>query len=606
MIGYVHDATTMWRLWDTVEKCMITASNVIFDEGKIVENSSFEDVLKGVLPEEVYSDEEEEASVAWAPRIAETHMDKTSESPTSKASLGEMPAEVDAEMENLLEQSSVEESPAQHERPDNQSEPDYRSEVSLRRSSRIQANAGLTDASSSLKTDVLPNVVEMLQDTREPESYSEAASDARWQEAMKSEYSSLKAHGAFTHVKSYDRRPITSKWIFRIKRNADGSNRYKAGLVARRFEQVPGVDYGETFAPVARLTTFRIYVAIALELHATLYHLDVVTAFPNPKINEETTIAIPDGIELLDPVLAQNLAPLSVLQLNKALYGLKQAPRLWYKVIAAVLCSLGFTASGADPNLHLSSVPAMMILLYVDDILICAHNNNQLQLTEVIEALQSHYEITNLGAVKQYLGIAVNQAKDSIQLGQSHFVANLLARFGLQNCNGHTTPLQPGSRSHQDTTYLSESKQKTYQSLVGGIMYLMLGTRPDLAYSISVLPKNTAKPQQHHLGMAKRVLRYLKQTQKQSLTFSHSKTPKAQDSPITGFTESDWAGVEFVTGQGGAGRGGAGRGGAGFHSPGPTLTTGRGGYFGGDPRPGPIRGESPLIPWMGPHFSPPV
>jgi len=293
---------------------------------------------------------------------------------------------------------------------------------------------------------------------------------------------------------------------------------------------------------VARLTTFQIYIAIALGLHATIYHLDVVTSFLNPKIDEETAIAIPDGIEWLDPVLAQDLTPLSVLQLNKALYGLMQAPRLWYKDIAAVLCSLGFTASGADPNLYLSSVRAMMILLYVDDILICGHNNNQLQLTEVIEALQSHYEITNLGAVKQYLGIAVNQAKDSIQLGQSHFVANLLARFGLQNCNGHTTPLEPGSRSHLDTTYLSESEQKTYQSLVGGIMYLMLGTRPDLAYSISVLSKNTAKPQQHHLGMAKRVLRYLKQTQKQSLTFSHSKTPKAHDSPITGFTDSDWAG----------------------------------------------------------------
>jgi len=159
-------------------------------------------------------------------------------------------------MENLLEQSSVEESPPQSERPENQRHPDDRSEVSLRRSSRIQANAQLRDASSSLKTDVLPNVVQTLQDTREPESYSEAASDARWQEAMKSEYSSLKAHGTFTHVKSYDRRTITCKWIFRIKRNADGSNRYKARLVATGFEQVPGLDYGETFAPVVRLTTF--------------------------------------------------------------------------------------------------------------------------------------------------------------------------------------------------------------------------------------------------------------------------------------------------------------------------------------------------------------
>lgn len=93
---------------------------------------------------------------------------------------------------------------------------------------------------------------------REAECYAEAASDARWQKAMRSEYSSLKVHGTFTHVRSYDRKPNTCKWVFRIKRNPDGSNCYKARLVARVFEQVPGLDYGETFAPMARLTTLRV------------------------------------------------------------------------------------------------------------------------------------------------------------------------------------------------------------------------------------------------------------------------------------------------------------------------------------------------------------
>ena len=241
-----------------------------------------------------------------------------------------------------------------------------------------------------------------------------------------------------------------------MKRNPDGSNRYKARLVARGFEQLPELDQGETFAAMAQLTTFRVYVALALELNATIYHLDVVTAFLYPKIDEETAIAIPDGIQWLDPLLTQDVTPLSALQLNKALYGLKQAPRLWSKDIASVLCSLGFAASRADPNLYLSTECAMMILLYIDDILICARNNNQPQLSQVIQALQSHYEITNLGAVKQYLGIAVNQAKDSIQLGQSQFVANLLARFGQRNRNGHTTSLERGSRSHQDTVNFSE------------------------------------------------------------------------------------------------------------------------------------------------------
>jgi len=126
MIGYIHDATTMWRLWDTVEKRMITASNVIFDEGKTVGNASFDDVLKAILPEEVYSDEEDEDSVpvACAPMIVEVHKDKPSEIPTSEASIGEPPAENIAETAKLLEQSNVEDSPAQKERPEEKREPD--------------------------------------------------------------------------------------------------------------------------------------------------------------------------------------------------------------------------------------------------------------------------------------------------------------------------------------------------------------------------------------------------------------------------------------------------------------------------------------------------
>ena len=89
--------------------------------------------------------------------------------------------------------------------------------------------------------------------------------------------------------------------------------------MARGFEQVHGVDYSETFASVARLTTFRIHAALALELQATIYHLEVVTAFLNPAIEEQTAITIPEGIAWLDPQLAHQLTPSSKLRLNKAL-----------------------------------------------------------------------------------------------------------------------------------------------------------------------------------------------------------------------------------------------------------------------------------------------
>jgi len=396
MIGYVHDATTMWRLWDTVEKRMITASNVIFDEETIVGDVGFEDVLKGVLPEEVYTDEESEELEERLPsaRLEERLPSKMLEERQPSERLDKiLPSETLEERQpsEMLEARLTDESLVENESPSapSKSLDEKRSaksalpnasdardtekgsservpETRLRRSSRIQAKTTIVaEESSGHETNDLPELVEILHqnDAGEPESYSEAASDSRWQEAMRSEYNSLKAHKTFYHVLDDEIRPITCKWVFKLKTNADGSRRYKARLVARGFEQVHGMDYSETFAPVARLPTFRIYIALALELQATIYHLDVVTAFLNPLIEEPTAIIIPEGIKWLDPQLTQELTPSSKLRLNKALYGLKQAPRLWYKNIAATLTLLGFCPSASDPNLYLSQSKKMMVLL---------------------------------------------------------------------------------------------------------------------------------------------------------------------------------------------------------------------------------------------------
>jgi len=375
MIGYVHDATTMWRLWDTVEKRMIIASNVIFDEGVIVGEVGVEDVLKAVLPEEVYIDKESKELEERLPSqslvekkspsdIPSTVLDEglRSKSPVERASPGDMPPkkldeEISAERA-LLKASAVIDS----EKESSERVPETR----LRRSCRIQAKTTMVaEESTGTRTNNLPCTVEMLHhsDAGEPESYSKAASDIRWQDAMRSEYDSLKVHETFYHVTDDDLRPITCKWVFGLKTNADGSQRYKARLVARGFEQVHGVDDSETFAPVARLTTFRIYAALALELQATIYHLDVVTAFLNPVIEERTAITIPEGIEWLDPQLAQKVTASSKLRLNKALYGLRQAPRLWYKDIGTTLTTLGFSPSTSDPNLYLFKQKRVMILL---------------------------------------------------------------------------------------------------------------------------------------------------------------------------------------------------------------------------------------------------
>jgi len=364
---------------------------------------------------------------------------------------------------------------------------------------------------------------------------------------MRSEYDSLKAHETLYHVTDNDLRLITCKWVYRLKANADRSQRYKARLVARGFEQVYGVDYSETFDPVARLTTFRIYVASALELQATIYHLDVVNAFLNPVIEEQTAITIPEGIEWLDPKLAHHLTSSFKLRVNKAPAGLRQASRLWYKDIANTLTTLAFTPSVSDPNIYFSKLKQMVVLLYVDYILLCAQGGAIAPLDEVKNTLKSRYKITDLGPAQQYVGITLRQSPTQIVLCHAPYVFTLLKRFGLQDCNGHLTPLEPGSRTKTESSPLPSAEIKTYQAIVGGIMYLMLATGPDLAYSISVLSKCAASPQEHHLGMAKRVLRYLKRTAQLALIYTRTpglpKTLQTSWWPATiGFTNSGWAG----------------------------------------------------------------
>ena len=514
---------------------MITALNVIFDEGTIVEDAGFEDVLKAVLPEAVYIDDESEELEEPVPSKSLVGGGAPSDIPSkildekvsAERALPEASAAIDSEME------SSEAVP----------------ETQLRRSSCIQTKTPMVaEEHTCIRTDDLPSTAEILHqsDAGKPESYSEATSDIRWQEAMRSEYDSLKAHETFHHVTDDDLRLIAWKWGFRLKANADGSRCYKARLVARGFEQVHSVDYSETFAPIAPRTTFRIYVAFALELQATIYHLDVVTAFLNPLIEELTAITIPEGIEWLDPKLAHDLTSSSKLPLKKELYGLRQAPCLWYKDIANTLTTLGFTPSVLDPNVYFSKLKRM-VLLYVDDILLCVQGNTIGPLDEVKNILKSKYKITDLGPAQQYLGITIRQSPTQIVLSQAPYVLTLLKRFDLQDCNGHLTPLEPGSRPKTESSPLPPTEIKTYQAIIGGIRYLMLATRPDLAYSILVLSKCATSPQEPHLGMAKRVLHYLKKTAQLSLIYTKTPVlPKTLQNSCwpatTGFTNSDLAG----------------------------------------------------------------
>jgi len=158
---------------------------------------------------------------------------------------------------------------------------------------------------------------------------------------------------------------IGCKWDFLVKTNPDGTQRFKARLAIKGYEQVPWIDFGATFAPVAKLVSLRLLVALSALNGWEMHHMDVPTAFLNPAIDNDVYMQLPEGIEWLK---STKLNSSTVCKLNKALYGLKQAPRLWCDTIDPQLQTMGLERSKNDSNLYIAKDFDLLLLLYVDDI----------------------------------------------------------------------------------------------------------------------------------------------------------------------------------------------------------------------------------------------
>ena len=241
----------------------------------------------------------------------------------------------------------------------------------------------------------------------DPARYSEAMESADWKRAMQAEFDSLIENGTWEYVYDVPVREATGcKWVFKTKTNADGSIRHKARLVIKGYEQTA---FGETYTPVARLSSFRTLLALSAVFGWEVHHMDVITAFLNPKIDtDDVYMRIPEGLSWLDPSAEANFRkPEGVCRLRKAIYGLKQAPRLWYRDIDAFLRSIGFAPCDVEANLYFSESHRSALLLYVDDMLIASSDVREI--SKVKAKLSAQYKMTGLGLARQFLGIDIRQ-----------------------------------------------------------------------------------------------------------------------------------------------------------------------------------------------------
>ncbi len=350
---------------------------------------------------------------------------------------------------------------------------------------------------------------------------------------MEEEIESIQAHNVWT-VSEPPRgvRPLTARWVFVTKRDADGNiARFKARLVVRGFMQQEGIDYVDTFAPTATHASLRVFIANALATGLDVHHVDVKTAFLNGDLEEPVWMEQPPGFPLASASLKCRLL--------KSLYGLKQAPRCWRIKLVEQLSSLGFVECPMEPCLFLRRQQnAPPDLVHVDDILLAALPS---RIPALVDALASLFDIRHLGRVSYYLGvhIAYNASAGTATLTQERYNRDVLQRFGFADAKPRSVPLDPGTRllPAGESPALDIAAASTYREIVGSLMYLAMLTRPDIAHSISALSRYMSAPSSAHMAAAHSILRYLAGTPSLGIRFL------ASDSmPLCGWGDADHAG----------------------------------------------------------------
>ena len=364
----------------------------------------------------------------------------------------------------------------------------------------------------------------------EPEGYEKAKHNLEWQKAMQEEICMIEKNCTWELV---DRPPsknvIGVKWIFITKLNADSTiNKYKASLVVKGYAQIYGVDYSETFAPVARMDSIRFLLAVAAHRNWKVFQLDVKSAFLNGILQEEIYVEQPAGF------VNQGKED-KVYLLKKALYGLKQAPRAWYGRIDDYLTGSGFQKSLSEATLYVKRFndDVLIISLYVDDLLVTG--SNTMQVAEFKLNMMQVFEMTDLGLMKFFLGMEIMQNREEIFICQKKYSREILKKFQMDNCKPTATPMnQKDKFSKEDGT--ARVDEEKFRSLIGCLLYLT-ATRPDILHATSLLSRFMHCPTEIHMRAAKRILRYIKGTCSFGVKFV-----KCQDFKLHGFSDSDWGG----------------------------------------------------------------
>ncbi|GJX06710.1 retrovirus-related pol polyprotein from transposon TNT 1-94 [Tanacetum coccineum] len=363
-----------------------------------------------------------------------------------------------------------------------------------------------------------------------PSSIEQALKSEKWKNAIDDEMKALKKNETWDQCAlPQGKKVVGCRWIFTVKYKPDGTvERYKARLVAKGYTQTYGIDYSETFSPVAKMDTIRVLLSVASNQGWSLHQFDVKNAFLHGELKEEVYMEAPPGF-------SKHFKPGEACRLKKSLYGLKQSPRAWFGRFTLAMKRYGFKQSNSDHTLFLKNRKNRVtcLIIYVDDMVITG--NDEEEIKRLKEGLFTEFEMKDLGNLKYFLGIEVLRSPKGIFICQKKYILDLLAEIGMINCKPADTPMMVNQKLFMEKKAKLADKNM-YQRLVGKLIYLS-HTRPDIAYDVRVVSRFMHQPQVAHMNAVLRIVRYLKGTAGHEVLFRSNGHLNIQM-----YTDADWAG----------------------------------------------------------------
>ncbi|KAL2885232.1 Retrovirus-related Pol polyprotein from transposon TNT 1-94 [Ceratocystis lukuohia] len=372
----------------------------------------------------------------------------------------------------------------------------------------------------------------------EPGTYAEAIMHpthaSEWREAIDAEIRTLRKFGTWTEVPFRNGiKLVNTKFIFKIKPSTDEQpERLKARLVAQGFRQEQGVDFHETYAPTPKQTTTRAFFAMVCGLDLECRKVDARNAFAQAKLEEVVYVNPPPHLKKPD----------TIWKLNKALYGPRQASHAWRNTIIPRLNKLGLVKCPDDECIMINPQKRIIVLVYVDDIAVASPDKPQI--SQLIEGLAKMIEIKDMGELKTFLGMEVNRNRDKgkMWLSQKQYIMKMSEEFDITapRAKPVSTPIAAWETLEPIREEEKSVDKKTYQSLIGTLMYPSVMTRPDIAFATAMLSQHNSNPAERHLDAAKRVARYLRDTASLGIGFSLRRSGGMEESLI-GYSDADYA-----------------------------------------------------------------